>query len=572
MKKTKIPYAVASYAKLIKEGYYFVDKTEYIGELEHYQVPVFLRPRRFGKSLMCSMLQHYYDINRKGEFAALFGDTWIGQHPTGLQNTRMVMSLNFSIVQVEDDLKGLERNFNNVMNAPIRGFVQTTYKAYFKEDFKFNNEANISDMLSDILEYIQVNNLPPLYLIVDEYDNFTNQLITAYNDSLYEEVTCGESFLRTFFKVIKAGIGSGAIASCYITGVLPITMDDLTSGFNIAEMVTLEPRLVSMLGFTYTETLQYLDTIWKAYDLPQELYAEVWQIIRANYDGYHFLQSSEPLFNSTILTYFLKRFTMNDGQIPDELIDENLRTDVNWIKRLTLGTENAKKMLDNLVIDGAMLYNRSDLKSRFNREQFFNESFYPISLYYLGMTTLKDGFYMELPNNTMRSIFVDYYNTLHELSRSADLYAPVFVQYLKDKSMETLFGGYYKTYLAQFPAQTFDKINENFVRNTFYELCVRYLSAEYTFSIEQNYPSGRCDWEMTGMPRTSFHGEKLVVEFKYLKAKEHKKIQALTGPDNEDVQQVTSYATDMLAKFPFLNIRKYVIYVAANKGYRIWEV
>lgn len=138
--------------------------------------------------------------------------------------------------------------------------------------------------------------------------------------------------------------------------------------------------------------------------------------------------------------------------------------------------------------------------------------------------------------------------------------------------METLFQGYYKEYLSQFPAQSFDKINENFVRSTFYELCGRYLSSGYTFAIEQNYPSGRCDWEMTGRPNTSAHGEKQIAEFKYFPAKEARKIKALLHPYSEDVTQVQGYAKDILATFPFLRMRKYVIYVMANKGYRIWEV
>ena len=414
--------------------------------------------------------------------------------------------------------------------------------------------------------------MPPLYLIIDEYDNFTNQLITTFKDTLYSELTTGDSFLRTFFKVIKEGVKSQGIGGVFITGVLPITMDDLTSGFNIAQMVTLQPGLVNMLGFTYEETETYLQAIFEGYGFDKTLLPEIRQIVRNNYDGYRFLPNADPIYNSTILTYFLSDFTINNGTIPDELIDENLRTDLGWIKRLTLGEERAKDMLHQLVYEGTLGYTREMLKSKFTREQFFKKEFYPISLYYLGMTTLADNFDMVLPNNTMRTIFVDYYNTLNDLRGTADKYIGFFRQFTKDHSVETLFDGYYRVYLGQFPAQSFDKMNENFIRNTFYELCNRYLSSEYLFALEQNYPSGRADWEITGRPGTSYHRNKQIVEFKYFPSKEAKRILALEEPNIEDVEQVCRYAVDAKELLPEFHIRQFVIYVAANKGYRIWEV
>lgn len=571
MRSYKIPYAVMNYAQLREEGYYYVDKSRYIVELEKYQVPVFLRPRRFGKSLFCTMLDYYYDLNEADRFESLFGDTWIGQHPTGRQNSYMVLHLDFSIVSVAENAQDMERSFGIAMNKSIRGFAEVTYKKYFP-DFKFSETTNTADLLSDLITYISLNNLPQMYIIIDEYDNFTNQLITSNKDNLYSELTSGDSFLRTFFKVIKEGVKAQGIGGIFITGVLPITMDDLTSGFNIAEMITLEPNFVSMLGFTYEETETYLQAVFDGYGFDKSLLPEIRQIILNNYDGYRFLPGAEPIYNSTILTYFLKRFTINNGTIPDELIDENLRTDLGWIKRLTLGEDRAKEMLHQLVYEGTLGYTREMLKSKFTREQFFQKEFYPISLYYLGMTTLEDNFRMQLPNNTMRTIFVDYYNTLNNLRGTADKYIGFFEQFMKDHSVDTLFEGYYRVYLGQFPAQSFDKMNENFIRNTFYELCNRYLSSEYLFALEQNYPSGRADWEITGRPGTAYHKNKQIVEFKYFPSKEAKRILALEAPWQEDTEQVCRYAADAQDLFPEFNIRKFVIYVVANKGYRIWEV
>lgn len=571
MTNYKIPYAVSNYAELRREGYYYVDKTKHIAELEEYKVPVFLRPRRFGKSLFCTTLDYYYDLNQAASFEELFADTYIGKHPTPRHNQYMVLHLDFSIVAVDDTMGEMEQNFGRAVNQTIRGFVTTTYKRFFT-DFEFPSTEKSSDLLSNILKYIKRNDLPQMYLIIDEYDNFTNQFITAFKDDMYEEITSKDSFWRTFFKVIKEGVKDASIGGIFITGVLPITMDDLTSGFNIAEMVTLQPRLVNMLGFTHAEAADYLQVIFTEYGFDQNILPEVWQIIESNYDGYRFLPEAERIYNSTILTYFIKDLTLNNGAIPRMLIDENIRTDVNWIRRLTLGTERAQEMLHTLVYDGVMPYSSDDLMSKFNRNQFFQKEFYPISLFYLGMTTLVDDYEMELPNNTLRTIFVDYYNQLNELKGTGSIYVPIFKAYLKDYSMETLFMGYYKAYLGQFPAQSFDKMNENFVRNTFYELCVRYLSQAYTFAIEQNYPSGRCDWEMTGRPGTSYHNQKEIVELKYFTSQKSATIKTLETPRAEDVAQVTAYAGDILKQFPAYRIRKYVIYVMGNRGFRLWEV
>lgn len=570
MKTYKIPYAVMNYAQLREEGYYYVDKTRYIAELEKYLVPVFLRPRRFGKSLFCTTLDYYYDLNEAGRFESLFGDTWIGQHPTGRQNKYMVLHLDFSIVPPAANMNDLERNFSNVIAPYLIGFRQI-YKQYL-EGLVFRDENDVAIMLSNMLEFVQRNDLPQVYIIIDEYDNFTNQLITTFKDQLYSELTTGDSFLRSFFKIIKEGVKTQAIGGTFITGVLPITMDDLTSGFNIAQMVTLQPGLVNMLGFTYEETDSYLQAVFDGYRFDKALLPEVRQIIRNNYDGYRFLPGAEPIFNSTILTYFLSNFTINNGTIPDELIDENLRTDLGWIRRLTLGEERAKEMLHRLVYEGSLEYTREMLKSKFSREQFFQKEFYPISLYYLGMTTLENSFRMTLPNNTMRTIFVDYYNTLNNLRGTADKYVSFFERFTKDHSIETLFEGYYRVYLGQFPAQSFDKMNENFIRNTFYELCNRYLSSDYLFALEQNYPSGRADWEITGRPGTAYHKNKQIVEFKYFSTKEAKHILSLDAPHLEDIEQVYRYAHDAKELLPDFHIRQFVIYVAANKGYKIWEV
>ena len=195
---------------------------------------------------------------------------------------------------------------------------------------------------------------------------------------------------------------------------------------------------------------------------------------------------------------------------------------------VTLSLDNAKEMLDSLVMNDGLSYGLPSLRSKFNKQKFFDKNFYPISLFYLGMVTLKDRFNVVLPNLILRSIYMDYYNQLNNINGEDTRYVPAYEQYTHDRELEPLIRNYFEQYLGQFPAQVFDKMNENFVRCSFYELCSRYLSWAYTFALEQNNPA--------------------------------------------DAAQVKEYAKVILAKFPYYNVRTYVVYIVANKGYRFWEV
>ena len=228
MARITIPYAVADFAEMRERGFYYVDKTNYIPGLEDYNAPIFLRPRRFGKSLLISMLAHYYDRTKANRFEELFGGTWIGEHPTEEHNQYLVIRYDFSAMVMADDMEGVVQNFNDLNCGPVEVTVEHNRDLF--GDFQFTTRGNAVQMLEELLGYISSHGLPKAYILIDEYDNFTNQLLTSYNDSLYEEVTTSDSFLLTFFKVIKAGIGEGTIRTCFCTGVLPVIMDDLTSG------------------------------------------------------------------------------------------------------------------------------------------------------------------------------------------------------------------------------------------------------------------------------------------------------------------------------------------------------
>lgn len=304
----------------------------------------------------------------------------------------------------------------------------------------------------------------------------------------------------------------------------------------------------------------------------RDRFDELWNLIISNYDGYQFLPEGEKLFNSTILTYFFHLFVEDGNKVPRELIDENLRTDIKWFRRLAMTQENIENIFDSLLNGDGLIYCEEDLTARFNRRRFFDPTFYRVSLFYLGMTTLESSFRMVLPNLTVRSIFMDYYNDIHKISARADLYAPAYEQFMKDGQIEALVQNYFEKYLGQFPAQAFDKMNENFVLCSFFDLVSRHLSSWYTFSVEFNLPSGRLVFWMTGKSETVRRNDDRIIEFKYFKSKEAAKVKASAKPDEESVKQVKAYAKDVNDMFPEHVVRTHVCYICANKAWKCREV
>ena len=567
----KIPYAVANYEQIANDNYYFVDKTRFIRTLEEYKIPVFLRPRRFGKSLWCSILECYYDVNRADRFDELFGSTDIGREPTPLRNSRLVMRFDFSKVPVKPTVKGLQHAFDSECLNSLSRFL-SNYSDQLEMSMD-DLEQDASNALSRILTVIQNRHLPPAYIIIDEYDNFTNQLITSHQDGLYEELTTGDSFLRTFFKVIKAGVGEGSVDRVFITGVLPITIDDLTSGFNIAQIITLKEDSLSMMGFTQDETEVYIKQVFDDNHLPAEQLPHVLDLVRSHYNGYRLLpDAEETLYNSTILNFFLDDLVRRKGRIPTEMIDSNLRVDINWLRRLTGSDEATRELLETLMFDGSLPADMTKLQAQFNMNQFFQKDFYPLSLYYLGMLTFQDEFTMEFPNLTMKTIFTDYFNEMERISVS-DGYTDMFKSFLIDHDLAKLFDGYWARYIRQIPAQAFDKVNENFIRTTFYELCNRYLPRNLILSIEVNHPSGRSDWEAIGRPEKGFKNQVLIIEFKHFTKAEAKRLGVLEwdAPQPQELEQVTGYAADIKGKYPDYTIHRHICYTVSCSDFRFFN-
>ncbi|MEI6260303.1 MAG: AAA family ATPase, partial [Deltaproteobacteria bacterium] len=512
--KKRIMYGVANYEEIVAENGYFVDKTRYIPELEMIRNPVFLRPRRFGKSLWCRILECYYSIRQKDRFEELFGDTWIGSNPTPLKNAFIVLHLDFSTVDYTGNLADIEDSFNFTCNFKMKTLIGL-YRDWFQDRVEIDVKVRGNDNLKNILSHVSLNDMPPLYVIIDEYDNFANQLITCRRDDVYKRLTADDSFLKTFFKTLKEGRKTGAIANVFITGVLPVTMDELASAFNIANFITLDASFENMLGFTQTEVNGLLDSICRDYDISPPQRREIETIIVNHYNGYHFVSPDiEAVFNPTLLAYFFDQFCRH-RKFPEFLTDLNLRTDISWVQRITTAYPGStEEFVESLVTLNTIKYDRNFLITKFDMKQFFDKGFFPISFYYLGMLTIQDRFTMKLPNLNMRQIFVEYFNELHQIDVSTR-FAEIMESFVMQPDIESLFAGYWREYVSQLPEAIFQQVNENFYRTTFYELCSRYLSSWLAFTVESSYPQGKGDLEFIGKFHEKFAGRRWVIEFKY---------------------------------------------------------
>ncbi|ETW95131.1 MAG: ATPase AAA [Candidatus Entotheonella factor] len=572
--KKRVAYGVANYEELVRENGYFVDKTPYIEKLEATPNPVFLRPRRFGKSLWCRILELYYSVNRRHDFDRLFGHTYIGQHPTPWRNAYHVLHLDFSTVNPGGRVTDIEQSFDTICNLRL-GTTVTWAEQSFQNRVEVDPNLSISANLEHVLATIDRYHLPPLYVIIDEYDNFSNQLVTTHNDRLYRELTDDDRFLKTFFKTLKEGRKTGAIANVFITGVLPITLDDLASGFNIATFLTLDPEFETMLGFTQAEVDRLLDDIYRDYEFDPNTRGEVDAIIKNQYDGYHFVTpDGEALYNSTSLMYFLRAFTRH-RQIPEFLTDQNLRTDLSWVKRITgANPSKTNPFIEQLTTANSMPYDGTFLTTKFNMSQFFEPSFYPISFFYLGLLTRQDRFMMRLPNLNMRQIVIEYFNELHHIDVSTR-YAEIMQRFVNQPDLEALFAGYWEQYVSQLPEAIFAQVNENFYRTTFFELCSRYLSSWFTWHVERSYPQGKSDLEFVGKYHEKFAGLRWVIEFKYYSNTEFNRLRTSIEAfqlQEEDVEQIAGYVEGLRAEYPEAKIAQYVIYCFGNQGFRVFAV
>lgn len=406
----RIPYGVSDFMDIIQRNQYYVDKTMYLPMLEdEADALFFIRPRRFGKSLFISMMQAYYDIGMRDRFQELFGNLWIGSHPTEYQGQFQILYLDFS--KIGGDITELKENFNTYCNDCIDNFIEKYQEYYPERVVEKVLKAETAARKLNLIGIASEKEKSPLYLIVDEYDNFTNVVLNEHGEKVYRALTHASGFYREIFKVFK-----GMFSRIFMTVVSPVTLDDLTSGFNIGWHISTKPSFNQMLGFS-TEDVREMIEYYKTSGKIQADYDTDTIIgnIKPWYDNYCFsadaLLTQSKVFNCDMVLYYIRNY-MENGKSPAQMIDPNTKTDYNKMKKLLQLDKldgNRKGILYQIAEEGEIV---STLATSFPASALTDPNIFISLLFYYGMLTIKgtrgDKMIFCIPNNNVRKQYYEY--------------------------------------------------------------------------------------------------------------------------------------------------------------------
>ena len=419
----RLPYGINDFEAVIEQNQYYVDKTMYLPLLENQPSNIiFIRPRRFGKSIFLSMLHAYYDCSKKKKFQTLFGDLWVGKHPTPLQGRYQVLHLDFSYVGGSIDK--LEENFDMYLRVKLDGFMRI-YQEFYLTDFKekFFKTDSATEKLALLQDEIATKSIP-LYLIIDEYDNFTNTVLNEQGENVYWAITHADGFYRDVFKKFK-----GMFERIFITGVSPVTLDDVTSGFNIGWHISTKPEFNQMLGFSLEEVRKMFAYYKEVGGIPTTSDIEVMiDEMKPWYDNYCFsedaLKNQSKVFNCDMVIYYLRNY-MDRGEAPKQMIDPNTMTDYNKMKKLLLLDKldgNRKGIIRTIAETGQIV---TSLENTFPASRLTNPQTFTSLLFYYGMLTIKDTFgdmlILGIPNNNVRKQYYGYLLEQYQEEKFVDL-------------------------------------------------------------------------------------------------------------------------------------------------------
>ena len=408
----QVPYGVADFAMVIEQNLYYVDKTMFIPELEKQPRNLFfIRPRRFGKSIFLSMLYSYYDCAQSHKFQSLFGNLWIGQHPTPLQGKYQVLFLDFS--QITGNIDKLETKFNSYLSINLDAFVRQYSEYYQAEMEEILAQEDFEEKMELIFKAAKAHQYH-LYLIIDEYDNFTNVILNERGEKVYHAITHADGFYRDVFKKFK-----GNFERIFMMGVSPVTLDDVTSGFNIGWNISIKPEFDEMLGFSTTDVVEMFTYYKEHGSIPAD--SDIDAIVndmKPWYDNYCFakqaLKKKTRMFNCDMVLYYLRNY-MDAGCPPEEMIDPNTRTDYGKMKKLLQfdKLDGERKGIIRKIAEEEQIV--TQLYESFSAYQIPKAEIFPSLLFYYGMLTIKgtrgSKLILGIPNNNVRK---QYYGYLEE--------------------------------------------------------------------------------------------------------------------------------------------------------------
>jgi len=533
----RIPYGRSNFAAIRAHRFFYADKTTFLPQLESFEAGygylLFLRPRRIGKSLLVSMMEHYYDLARKEQFDDLFGGLWIHEHPTPERNLHLALTLDFSPVTTDAGPEVMRRSFTNAVKNGLRPFFMR-YRARFPDlarlDARLDTYDDAADLIGTLLS-IAAGLDHKLYLFIDEYDNFANRLLADGEQALHESIVRGTGFVRSFYAALKAGTGAGGLARMFITGVSPILLDDLSSGFNIIKPVSLQARFNTMAGFTRADVERATGELLA--DMPALRadprigdQAQLLSMLERYYNGYRFSKdAAERVFNSDLVLYFLAEIE-NHGRYPEQMLDLNVRTDYGRLQRIATlsGAAGAelRDLLSAILTEervSSPIVEQFGVRNMHGREQL-------VSLfYYMGMLTFAPPSPgqavpdLVVPNRVMRELQWEF------LALSVKDQERVWIDTLDlEKALTAMASaGDIAPLLALFREQVVGRLGNKDLRQ-FNEkvlklMLLAYISQSRTFRIlsEKEFSRGYCDLFLGLSPDVPSGRYAWMLEVKYLK-------------------------------------------------------
>lgn len=446
-----IPYGISDFSRLIDQDYYYVDKTHFLPQIEEIANYIFLiRPRRFGKSVFLTMMRAYYDISQRERFEERFGNLWIGKHPTKLQGIYQMLYFDFSKANLGRG--SLEDNFNDYCCIQLNDFFKTYEDYYRGEDLEKVIASTEASVKLQWLEATARRLGHLLYLIIDEYDNFTNVILSEQGKDVFRELTHASGFYREYFKQFK-----GMFERTFMMGVSPVTLDDLSSGYNIDWNISVDPHFNMMMGFSETDVRQMFGYYQKMGMLEGDIDAMI-EEMRPWYNNYCFakasLKTDPKMFNCDMTLYYLRN-RVNFNAAPKEMVDKNIRTDYSKLKMLarldreSAGSDNRMGTIEEIAAKGEILVN---LHTSFPAEKVAQTDNFRSLLYYYGLLTMcgtrGDRIIMCIPNNCVRE---QYFGFLREYYQQ---HSEILLPHLKDLIDDMAFDGRWKP-LFEYIARTY---------------------------------------------------------------------------------------------------------------------
>jgi hypothetical protein len=445
----EIPYGISDYGLIRAENYYYVDKTPYLKALKKAGRYLFLiRPWRFGKSLFITLMEAYFDILYEDRFEELFKGTWIYEDPTDERGKYLVLTFNFSVVDPDTDK--MEESFLHHIRGRALSFLRK-YAEYLIKDQEYARKVveesrSASDILLAVIDLCKDSNRQ-LYVLIDEYDNFTNTILSTVGEDAYQKLTHGPGFFRSFFNVMKSGTSrmEAPITRSFITGVSPITMDDVTSGYNIGKNVSTELYFNRMLGFTRDDVIEMIE-YYRSKGLIKHPTDYLLPIMTQWYGNYRFSRNNDmTLFNPDMVLYFLDNY-MSEKELPDDLIDRNVRIDYDKLRHLIIADRDKEKpptpngnfgKLKEIIEEGST---SARIVKGFPLEKLVDSENFKSLLFYLGLLTIKgtekDKLRLEIPNETVKRLYYDYIEEAYRETGIFDLDLAVYADLMTDMAYD----------------------------------------------------------------------------------------------------------------------------------------